>query len=115
MKSNRKRKLKKPDTGRKPAYPRVGSMRQLRKNVLGNEKGTWGVCFNVIRSNSGKTYQFIFPNGNLDGFSQDDMDYFFNEDQMYCPELSGYEFKSVIKTSRDFNSDVFKIAWKYIH
>lgn len=80
----------------------VGTIVKLTVPCLGNPAGTLGVGFNDY----GDGCQFIFANGNYDGFSIDEQSQFLKE-VGFSEELSDYEFESVIKTSNDFDYGVF--------
>lgn len=91
---------------------RVGSLVRLKVACLRNEVGTVGVVF----YHYGDGFQAIFPNGELDGFSlvhevgdEVEADYFL-EVVGFCEDLSGYEFKNVVRVDKDFRDGLFAVA-----
>lgn len=94
--------------------PMLGVMRQLKRSCLGNPAGTWGVCFNIEPLGDRHTYQFIFPNGDFDGFSPQELKDFFNEDQRYSRFVANYMFTNVMQLSRDFEDGKFKSTFDYV-
>ena len=86
----------------------VGSIVQLNKAMLGNDKGTYGICYEEYRIGSVEGCSFIFENGKYDGFSP-------VEQNSYLDEVIGidgspvkgidfhYEFSHVIQLNRDWN------------
>lgn len=93
----------------------VGTIAKLKVECLGNKSGTLGVCFNEYEDGS----QFIFKNGEYDGFSvmpygeleKSELDEFL-EIIGTDEELSSYEFKNVMQVSTDFKKGIFKNALK---
>jgi len=86
----------------------VGTMVRLKVDCLGNARGTRGVCFHVYELDL-RGAQFIFENGNYDGFSEEDQRDFL-EDIGVNEELSTYQFKHVIQVGRDFTNKLFNKA-----
>lgn len=90
----------------------VGTVMELRNNVLGNKIGEIGVCYSVEEIQGRFSYGFIFPNGRYDGFSPNEVYQFFNIDSnFFIPEIHLYEFENVIQLSKDFYNGRFKKAW----
>lgn len=93
----------------------VGTVVKLKLTCLGNIPGTLGVCFNEYSDGS----QFIFKNGEYDGFSiipygeldKSELEEFL-EVVGFDDELSNYKFKNVMKVSQDFRKGIFKHALK---
>ena len=96
---------------------RVGTLRRLTRECLGNPAGTVGVCYDVYILDEGTDLctppgaSFMFPNGEYDGFSDEDAKIFFDAWEGFCPQLQSYQFKNVIQLSRDFNAGLFQKAW----
>lgn len=91
----------------------VGTIVRLKVPCLGNKVGTLGVGFNDY----GDGVQFIFENGEYDGFSSSEIGMAegdeieqsrFLEEVGYDKTLSGYQFKNVMKVSDDFRKGVFE-------
>lgn len=85
----------------------VGTIVKLKIPLLGNAAGTLGVGFNDY----GDGCQFIFANGDYDGFSLEEQEALL-EEVGASPEIAGYQFQSVIRTSNDFDNGVFDKALK---
>lgn len=84
----------------------IGTTGVLKRSVLGNDKGTRGVCYETYNLGGTRVYSFIFPNGNYDGFGEDELDLFFYEDKFDDNSLY-YNFTNVIHLSRDFENGTF--------
>ena len=97
----------------------VGSVVRLRVPCLGNPKGALGVCYEEYQLNGRSGYSFVFENGNFNGFSGKDDEYYgaetvkFFEVVGYAPKLSDYEFTDVMRLSTDFEAGVFDGPLKY--
>lgn len=88
----------------------TGTIVHLKVNCLGNKIGTLGVGFNDYISGC----QFIFENGEYDGFS---IEKYFEEKQSeqilfleeigFDKEISNYKFKNVMQVSQDFRNGFF--------
>lgn len=85
----------------------VGTIVRLKRACLGNDDGTLGVGFNDY----GSGCQFIFANGEYDGFSLEEQKMFL-EEVGFSEEVSGYQFRSVMYLSDDFRRGVFNSALK---
>jgi len=85
----------------------VGTIVKLKIICLGNSIGTLGVGFNDYMTG----VQFIFENGEYDGFSIMEQKAFL-EEIGFSKELSTYKFNNVIQVSRDFHNGVFDVAFK---
>lgn len=83
---------------------RVGSKVRLKIFCLGNKPGTIGVCYETYDIGWGPGISVIFPNGEYDGFSQEEQKGFleFVEDTNFS-----YNFQNVMTLSRDFDKGVF--------
>lgn len=91
----------------------VGTTMQLKTNVLGNAPGDIGVCYEVYELGGRRGWSFIFPNGEYDGFSPDDIERCFALNRVgRVHELANYEFDNVIKLNEDFRNGVFDKAWE---
>lgn len=75
----------------------VGDLYKLKLSCLDNFKGTIGVVFNDY----GDGEQLIFPNGNYDGFSNEEKKDFL-EYVGHDTKTENYKFKNVITVSNDF-------------
>jgi len=78
---------------------RVGTVAELKRECLGNPKGTPGICYEVYNLDNRPGYSFIFENGNYDGFSPDEVDTIL--DIRFQFEIE-YKFINVMKLSQDF-------------
>jgi hypothetical protein len=87
----------------------VGTIVKLKVPCLGNPIGTKGVGFNDY----GSGCQFIFENGNYDGFSIEEQGEFLKKVGT-DNSLVNYVFKHVITVSEDFRKGVFNSALKEI-
>ena len=85
----------------------VGTIVKLKVNCLGNKPGTKGVCFYDYETGS----QFIFENGEYDGFSDDDIKQFLDIID-FSYELESYNFMNVMQVSKDFRDGKFKSVLK---
>lgn len=89
---------------------RNGTIVRLKVNCLGNKIGTLGVGFNDYISGC----QFIFENGEYDGFSLDShFDEGKSEQSIFLEEIgfddkiANYQFKNVMQVSQDFRNGFF--------
>jgi hypothetical protein len=87
----------------------VGTIVELTVECLGNSRGTKGVGFNDY----GSGCQFIFENGDYDGFSKEEQGLFLKEVGR-DDSLTGYRFTNVMRVSEDFQNGVFESALKEI-
>jgi len=85
----------------------VGTIVKLKKECLGNKPGTIGVCFNDYDTGS----QFIFENGEYDGFSDEEIKLFLDIID-FSYELETYDFISVMYLADDFKKGVFDSVLK---
>ena len=86
---------------------KVGTTVKLNRPVLGNESGTYGVCFNDY----GTGGQIIFPNGNYDGFSIEEQQEFLIKIG-FDMKISLYQFSNVMNLSQDFDDGKFNSILK---
>jgi len=86
----------------------VGTIVELKIACLGNLVKTRGVCFNDYVSGS----QFIFENGEYDGFSNEDIKLFLNIID-FSYELESYIFYNVMVVSQDYRSGKFDSVLKH--
>lgn len=84
----------------------VGDTARLKVQCLKNPVGTIGVVFYQYQGGA----QLIFPNGEYDGFSNEEQDEFL-EREGHIESLENYKFFSVISTSQDFRNGVFDEAF----
>lgn len=84
----------------------VGTTAVLKRDVLGNESGIKGVCYETYQLGNRNGYSFIFPNGNYDGFGEDEVDIFFDMNSLEQTQLN-YNFQNVIRLSEDFRNGYF--------
>jgi len=80
----------------------TGSIVKLKVTCLGNSPDTIGVGFNDY----GSGCQFIFENGNFDGFSTEEQKAYLDY-VGYDPEIANYKFDNVIQLTLDFKNGVF--------
>lgn len=81
---------------------KVGTIVKLKVPLLGNPMDAVGLAFNDYGSGT----QFLFPNGNLDGFDVEEQGRFL-EEIGFEPELSSYTFSSVIRVYNNFENGFF--------
>jgi len=92
----------------------TGTIVKLKTQCLGNEPGTLGVGFNDY----GDGVQFIFENGEYDGFSSkiENILRNYSEQTSFLEEIgfdyiiSEYQFKNVMQVSLDFKKGLFNSA-----
>jgi hypothetical protein len=84
----------------------VGSVVELKIEILGNPKGTIGFVYEVYDIGDGPGVSVIFPNGNYDGFSPDDQKIMLKE-VGFNSLIAEYQFTNVYKLSLDFDSGMF--------
>jgi len=86
----------------------VGNVVSLKVGMLKNNPGTKGVVFNNypdFDDDSKVGAQIIFENGEYDGFSADDQDYYLEKlPTKTLKEHANYEFKNVMRVSQDFKN-----------
>lgn len=81
---------------------KVGTIVKLKVPLLDNSMDAVGIAFNDYGSGT----QFIFPNGNLDGFDLEEQRRFLEELGVE-PELEAYKFSSVIRTWTQYEEGFF--------
>lgn len=96
----------------------IGHLVSLKIPCLGNPVGTIGVCFDDY----GDGRQYIFENGEYDGFSlerrvpnsknETELDAFLNDLGFHDEEHFQYDFTNVIKLGQDFRKGVFDLAFQ---
>lgn len=87
----------------------IGTKLKLKVSCLNNLEGSIGICYEVYNRDLYKVYSFIFPNGNYDGFSEKDLELFFDADYMkYETNVANYKFRNVIALSNDFKNGYWK-------
>ena len=84
---------------------KLGTVVSLKVPVLGNETGALGICFEEYDLGGHKGCEFIFENGEYDGFDKEEQANFLQF--IRHREDFEYEFKNVMKLSEDFNSGYF--------
>jgi len=91
----------------------VGVILKLEMPVLGNNIGDKGVCYETYTLGGRSGYSFIFPNGRYDGFSEKEIDMFFDDDfSDFSDEISSYQFTNVIQLSKDFRNGKFNSVFE---
>lgn len=86
----------------------VGTVVRLRVPCLGNKMGTIGVGINDY----GDGCQVIFPNGEYDGFSEEEQHEFLDVIGTET-SVSGYRFQNVMKLSDDYRRGLFDKAFEF--
>ncbi|MFV2016689.1 MAG: hypothetical protein ACC656_14760 [Candidatus Heimdallarchaeota archaeon] len=93
----------------------VGTIVKLKVPCMGNSPGTKGVAFNDYQQGC----QFIFENGDYDGFSNELDNVFqgteqsaFLEEIGFDDKITNYQFKNVMQVTQDFRNGVFNSALK---
>lgn len=87
-------------------YP-VGTVCRLKVAMLGNAEGTRGVAYWTYDTGT----QFIFPNGNYDGFSKEEQEMFLTK-VGHSEDIASYHFTNVIQLSQDFQAGRFRSVWE---
>lgn len=85
---------------------KVGTVVRLKIPCLKNPEGTLGVCFNKWEDIA----QFIFENGEYDGFDEIGQDRYL-EEIGFCDAVADYEFKNVIQVGCDYDAGKFTPAF----
>lgn len=85
----------------------VGSVVKLKVPLLGNPMDAVGIAFNDYGSGT----QFIFPNGELDGFDLEEQERFL-EELGHEPALEAYKFSSVIRVYQNYQDGMFDVYFK---
>jgi len=83
---------------------RVGDLVALNRECLGNPEHTEGIVFHIYDGGC----QIIFPNGNYDGFSEREYDWFYKLD--HSNKYENYHFTNVMQVSQDFDNNY----WDYL-
>jgi len=86
-------------------YLRVGDVVELLVHCLGNEPGTNGVVVEEYEL-GGHGVMVIFPNGEYDGFSEDEQLNFL-QFVRHDERMESYVFTNVMQLSRDFQDKLF--------
>lgn len=90
---------------------KIGSTVRLKVALLGNPVGTLGVAFNeYFLGSDGPSLQFIFANGEYDGFNPDEQAMYLEEVGMDESIAKDYVFSNVMQLSRDFEKGRFNSA-----
>jgi len=87
----------------------VGDLVMLKTQLLGNSKGSIGVCYEDYELSDHSGSSFIFVNGSYDGFSEEE------QKDFLCPLGSfnlSYDFKNVMILESDFRKGVFDESFK---
>jgi len=85
----------------------VGTVVKLNFPLLGITEGTLGVGFNDYEDGC----QFIFENGDYDGFSLEEQEHYL-EFVRIEPSLINYKFTNVIQVSCDYLNGIFNQSFK---
>lgn len=85
---------------------KVGTVFKLKVWCLGNAPGTVGVCYEVYTLGNRLGYGVIFPTGDYDGFSPDDVERFLDI-VGFSPGIASYTFTNVMQLGRDHAFGVF--------
>jgi len=88
----------------------VGTRVVTKQSILGCTAGTYGVCFHVYNLGGRIGYQFLFANGQYDGFSEEEVHQFLNLVDI-VESLTDYEFENVIQLGRDYKEGKFHDAF----
>lgn len=92
---------------------RVGTKLRSSTTCLGNPVSSWAVCVDKYHLGDRAGYMMIFENGRYDGFSEQELDRFFDpKSRDLVPEISSYIFSNVIKLSRDYDRGKFDASFK---
>ena len=83
---------------------KVGTVVRLKVPLLRNEAGVLGVCYEAHSYGWGPGASVIFENGDYDGFSQDEQNWFL---EVVRESNLSYNFQNVMTLSRDFDKGVF--------
>jgi len=91
-----------------------GCIVKLKKNLLGNDVGAFGTCYESYQLGHSQGASFIFENGEYDGFSPDEQKEFL-ELVGQSEEAKHYKFTNVMQLSADFRSvdSLFKRTFDY--
>ena len=89
-----------------------GTLVRLNQPCLRNPKGALGVCIDRYLLDNRPGYQFIFENGETDGFSNDDCNLFLEK---IGETMEMYNFKNVIKLDTDYRNGYFNSAFELGH
>lgn len=89
-----------------------GERLYLKEPCLGCRPPTPGVCYDIGHIGARPSYNFIFPNGNYDGFSPIEGNMFFSKKERYVyNKARKYIFSNVIQLSSDFKSGYFDVIF----
>lgn len=92
---------------------KVGVVCQLKVPCLGNDIGTFGVCYDVYELSGRAGYSFIFQNGNYDGFSPDEVKEFLDIVAIDS-NVEDYVFTNVIQLTKDWkNGKLGLLSFEY--
>jgi hypothetical protein len=90
---------------------KLGSVVKLASDLLGNQEGAVGVCYDVCTLADVEILSFIFENSEYDGFDDFEQKLYLNYIGE-CEELSSYKFVNVMKLSDDFRNGKFNCLFK---
>lgn len=92
----------------------IGDVYKLKQYMMGNDEGSIGYVYDEypdFNDPREKGVCVIFENGEYCGFSKDETDAFL-ELVGHEPLYEGYQFKSVIFLSMDYEEEYWKWPWK---
>lgn len=92
----------------------VGTLAVATKQTAVSDFNEIGVCYEVYELDGRPGYSFIFERGGYDGFSLDEVTWFLRLQNVHCIEVSGYEFRNVLKLCADFRAGFFLPAFKLL-
>lgn len=84
----------------------IGTVVRLKRELLGNPKGSLGVAYECYNIGKDKGTSFIFENGDYDGFSEDEQEMFLEKIGVCRTEID-YNFKNVMQLSKDYKEGFF--------
>lgn len=93
-----------------------GNIVRLKRDLLGNPAGAFGVCYGTYHLGERQGSSFIFENGEYDGFSLKEQNKMLSL-VGHSAELTHYQFTNAIQLSADFSAvdSEFKKTFEYIN
>ena len=90
---------------------KVGDIVKSTRSVLGNEKGSEGVVYEIYDIGDGPGASIIFENGEYDGFSPIEQSTMLQRTG-HEASLAGYMFTNVMQLSRDYEKGLFDLVFQ---